>query len=85
MWPEVIEMKTMTALANIWDLRQLFSSYRLPLPEQLVSDNGPQSTSTEFEAFLKSNGSYQAHMQCSIPPLFKQVGGKVCSDLLNES
>jgi len=53
-WPEVIEMKTTTAPATIRELRQLFSSYGLP--EQLVSDNGPQFTSTEFKAFLKSNG-----------------------------
>jgi len=24
---------------------------------------------------------YQAHMQCSISPLFKRIGGKVCADL----
>ena len=61
-WPEVIEMKTTTASATIRELRQLFSSYGLP--EQLVSDNGPQFTSTEFEAFLKSNGIKHT---CSAP------------------
>jgi len=61
-WPEVIEMKTTMASATIRELRQLFSSYGLP--EQLVSDSGPQFTSTEFEAFLKSNGIKHT---CSAP------------------
>ncbi len=53
-WPEVIEMKSTTSSATILELRRLYSSYGLP--EQLVSDNGPQFTSMEFEKFLKSNG-----------------------------
>ena len=61
-WPEVIEMKTTTSSATILELRRLFSSYGLP--EQLVSDNGPQFTSTEFEKFLKSNGIKHT---CSAP------------------
>ena len=35
-------------------LRNLFASYGLP--EQLVSDNGPQFTSAEFEKSMKLNG-----------------------------
>ena len=35
-------------------LRHLFSTYGLP--EQVVSDNGPQFTSEEFETSMKANG-----------------------------
>ena len=52
-WLEVIEMRSMTSLATIQELRRLFSSFSLP--EQLVSDNGPQFTSEEFASFLKGN------------------------------
>ena len=49
-WPEVIEMKTITAISTIQELRRLFSAYGLPL--QVVSDNGPQFISTEFKTFM---------------------------------
>ena len=52
-WPEVIPMQTTTSTATIHELRRLFSSYGLP--EQLVSDNGPQFVSDEFKVFLKAN------------------------------
>ena len=45
-WPEVIEMKSTTTSATIRELRRLFSAYGLP--DQLVSDNGPQFTSEDF-------------------------------------
>ena len=35
-------------------LRNVFAAYGLP--EHLVSDNGPQFTSTEFQEFLQANG-----------------------------
>ena len=50
-WPEVIEMTSTTASKTITELRKLFSAYGLP--EQLVSDNGPQFVSEEFGTFLK--------------------------------
>ena len=53
-WPEVFEMTSTTTSKTIDVLRHLFSSYGLP--NQLVSDNGPQFTSDEFQVFLKSNG-----------------------------
>ena len=53
-WLEVIEMTSMTSLATMQELRCLFSFFGLP--EQLVSDNGPQFTSEEFASFLKGNG-----------------------------
>lgn len=53
-WPEIVEMKTTTAADTIAVLRRVFSSFGLP--EQLVSDNGPQFVSHEFADFLTSNG-----------------------------
>ncbi|XP_062389531.1 uncharacterized protein K02A2.6-like [Sardina pilchardus] len=53
-WPEVHLMSSTTASKTIQVLRRLFSRYGLP--EVLVSDNGPQFTSSEFDTFMKSNG-----------------------------
>ena len=60
-WPEVIEMHTTTAQKTIYELRRLFASYGLP--EQIVTDNGPQFVSEEFAAFMKINGV--KHIKCS--------------------
>ena len=53
-WPEVVELRSATAAKTIKVLRQLFARYGLP--EQVVSDNGSQFTSEEFEEFMKRNG-----------------------------
>uniref|UniRef100_A0A452IQH5 Gypsy retrotransposon integrase-like protein 1 n=1 Tax=Gopherus agassizii TaxID=38772 RepID=A0A452IQH5_9SAUR len=53
-WPEVSIMQSTTAESTIQKLRGLFS--RFGLPEQLVSDNGPQFVSQEFQNFMKANG-----------------------------
>ena len=54
-WPEIILMNNdTTARATIKVLKDLFSKYGLPL--QIVSDNGPQFRSEEFQNFLKRNG-----------------------------
>jgi len=53
-WPEIIEMSSTTATNTIKVLRDIFS--RHGLPEQLVSDNGPQFISSEFSEFCKING-----------------------------
>ncbi|XP_031349119.1 uncharacterized protein K02A2.6-like isoform X1 [Photinus pyralis] len=53
-WPEVIEMCSTTSLATIEALRSIFARYGLP--DQLVSDNGPQFRSYEFENFCRNNG-----------------------------
>ena len=53
-WPEVLLMTSTTAEKTINVLRQVFS--RNGIPEQIVSDNGPQFVSQEFKDFIKSNG-----------------------------
>ena len=50
-------MKTTTSAKTIDVLRNLFASQGLP--EEVVSDNGPQFTSCEFKQFLRSNGIKQ--------------------------
>ena len=53
-FPEVVKMTNITAGTTITALRDIFS--RLGLPEILVSDNGSQFTSKEFEKFCVNNG-----------------------------
>ena len=54
-WPEVIQMNSNTkAERTIEVLRSLFS--RLGIPNQIVSDNGPQFTSDMYYQFCTNNG-----------------------------
>ena len=53
-WPEIIDMTSTTASSTIKVLREIFSTHGLP--EQLVTDNGPQFVSSEFSDFCKANG-----------------------------
>ena len=53
-WPEVVEMSTTTATQTVAVLRKMFAANGLP--EQLVSDNGPQFVSGEFASFCQFNG-----------------------------
>ncbi|CAC5415741.1 Uncharacterized protein K02A2.6 [Mytilus coruscus] len=53
-WPEVIKMKNITSESTINVLRTIFS--RNGMPSRIVSDNGPQFTSQEFENFMQLNG-----------------------------
>ena len=46
-WPEVVEMMSTTSTATIQELRQMFATYGIA--EQLISDNGPQFISREFD------------------------------------
>ncbi|UYV66702.1 SLC4A11 [Cordylochernes scorpioides] len=50
-------MRETTTRKTIEQLRRLFSSYGLP--EELVSDNGPQFTGSEMKGFLEGNGIKQ--------------------------
>ena len=52
-WPEVFVMEDTTAEETISTLCSLFA--RLGLPDQIVSDNGPQFTSEAFRKFTTAN------------------------------
>ena len=53
-WPEVVAMKNTTTSATVNVLIEIFARFGIPI--QLVSDNGPQLTSQEFEDFMKKLG-----------------------------
>ncbi|XP_065192571.1 uncharacterized protein K02A2.6-like [Sycon ciliatum] len=53
-WPEVLPMRSTTAPATIRRLREVFAEHGLP--DQIVSDNGPQFTADEFRRFTEANG-----------------------------
>lgn len=53
-WPEIVIMKDTTAEETVGTLRTLFA--RMGLPEQIVSDNGPQFTAATFKKFVDENG-----------------------------
>ena len=60
-WPEIVEMNSTTAQRTIVELRKMFAAHGLP--QQFVSDNGPQFISEEFASFMKSNGI--KHIRCA--------------------
>ena len=53
-WLEVHLLPAATSSATITSLRKIFATFGVP--EILVSDNGSNFTSQEFETFLKRNG-----------------------------
>ena len=53
-WPEVSIMPSTTAGRTINVLKEMFA--RFGIPQQLVSDNGPQFVSDEFKQFMTANG-----------------------------
>ena len=53
-WLNVYEMTSTTVQKTIDILCRIIASYGLP--EQLVSDNGPQFVAKEFEEFIYDNG-----------------------------
>ncbi|XP_046572027.1 uncharacterized protein K02A2.6-like [Haliotis rubra] len=53
-WPEVEIMKSTTATATVSVLRQMFA--RHGIPDNIVTDNGPQFISEEMSSFTKKNG-----------------------------
>lgn len=67
-WPEVFEMTSTTSAKTIVALRHLFAAYGLP--EQVITDNGPQFTSDEFQAFMLNNTT---HTLCTISSRLKWI------------
>lgn len=53
-WPEIYRMTSTTTGKTIEKLQETFA--RQGLPDTLVSDNGPQFKSEEFESFCKQHG-----------------------------
>ena len=53
-WPEVIIMTNTSSSKTIAALREMFA--RNGIPRELVSDNGPQFVSHEFQLFTHNNG-----------------------------
>ena len=53
-WIDAQVVNTATSSVTIEHLRTLIATHGLP--EVLVSDNGTQVTSTEFEEFVRKNG-----------------------------
>ncbi|KAL3999164.1 tetraspanin-4 [Sarotherodon galilaeus] len=62
-WLEVFSMSSITSHNTIEVLRRLFASYGLP--EELVSDDGPQLVSKQFNQFLELNG-----IRCTAVPAY---------------
>ena len=61
-WPEVCIMSTTTASKTVTVLQEIFARYGLP--QQLVSDNGPQFVAKEFSLFMQLNGV--KHIRCAL-------------------
>ena len=53
-WPEIIPTKSINANTTINLLRGIFATHGIP--EQIVSDNGTQFTSSEFKSFTSKLG-----------------------------
>ena len=68
-WIEVQHMTTITAGNTINELRLIFAQHGLP--EEVVSDNGPQFVSTEFAEFMNKNGIKHT----LVPPCHPQSNG----------
>lgn len=70
-WVEVAKVKEISSKATIVVLRNIFT--RFGLPSVLVSDNGRQFSSNEFQLFLKNSGITYV----STPPYHPKSNGQV--------
>ncbi|XP_039452532.1 uncharacterized protein K02A2.6-like [Culex pipiens pallens] len=68
-WPEVVPTKRITTAATLAILQGIFA--RFGMPETLVSDNGRQLVSEEFERYCDSNGI----LHLKTPPFHPQSNG----------
>lgn len=53
-WPEMVGMDITNSSATIEFLWSVFA--RFGLPQELVSDNGPQFTSAKFKSYVEISG-----------------------------
>ena len=60
-WSEVVPMTTKSTTKTVEELRSMFG--RNGIPDQIVSDNGPQFIAAEFSVFVKNNGI--KHIRCA--------------------
>ena len=87
-WPEFFPMKQTTKSITIEILRTVFARNRIP--EQIVSDGGPQFTSREFAKFSKLNGikhfRYAPYQQASngLAERFVQTLNRSMKSMKNE-
>ncbi|XGW17401.1 hypothetical protein V3C99_002198 [Haemonchus contortus] len=70
-WPEVIPMTSTTTTATLRELNRLFAQFGFP--HVIVSDNGTQFTSAEFQNFCRHRGI--EHVRS--PPFHPQSNGQV--------
>ena len=70
-WPEVHVMKSTTSTAIIKCMKTTFATHGIPL--EIVTDNVPQLTSTEFSTYLSSSGI--AHRK--VTPYWPQANSEV--------
>ena len=69
-WLEAVPMTTTTSTQTIAVLKNIFATHGLPV--SLVTDNGPQFTSDEFESYMKFCGI--KHVKS--PPYHPQTNGE---------
>ena len=70
-FPEVIKLNTVTSQSVIFALKSVFSRYGIP--EELVSDNGPQYASQEFSTFSKEYNFHQTTSRPQAAHIFRKV------------
>lgn len=68
-WPEIMHMMKTDSASTIEKLKEVFARYGLP--DTLISDNGAQLVSEEFEEFCKMNGI----LHRTGPPYHPQTNG----------
>ena len=69
-WPEVVQMSSTTATGTIKELTRIFAQQGFP--KVLVSDNGTQFTSQEFQSYCQQHGIQ--HIRS--PPYHPQSNGQ---------
>ena len=76
-WPEMVPMTSTTTTRTIEELRKIFATHRLP--EQVVSDNGPQFIAEEFKS-VHDEQCHWAHQICTIPSSYQWARRTFCAN-----